>query len=98
MNNRGYQPIDEPKITEQAMLDDIEASTARLYQHSSILKDESVRHVQLLDGLADDMADASGRLNSEAHHAALARLNRDSGFCYLYTIIALEMTSLVILL
>jgi hypothetical protein len=80
------------------MLDDIEASTKRLYQHSSILKDESGRHVQLVDGLADDMGEASDRLNAEAHRAAIARINRNSGFCFLYTIIIVETASLITLI
>lgn len=98
MNSGSYQPIADTGNSEQAMLDDIEASTARLYQHSSILKGESIRHVQLVDGLGDEMVNTSDRLNSEAHHAALARLNRDSGFCFLYTIIAVETASLLVLL
>ena len=96
----GYQPIAEPGgvISEAAMLDDIEASTKRLYQHSSILKGESERHVHLMDGLGDEMGEASDRLNTEAHRAAVARINRNSGFCFLYSLIILETASLITLL
>ena len=95
MTNSGYQPIGD--ANEAAMLDDIEASTKRLYQHSSNLEAESLRHVKLVDGTGDDMEGAIIGLNAEARHAARARAN-NSGMWYLYLIIILETASLLFLL
>ena len=90
----GYQPIDD--ANEAAMLDDIEASTRRLYQHSSLLEQESLRHVKLIDGAGEEMEGAITGLNDEARHAARARQNNT--FWHLYLIILLETASLVVLL
>ena len=80
------------------MMDDIEASTRRLYQHSATLQTEAGRHLNMLSGVGDDMDSVSDRLHAEARHAAQARMNRDQGFCFLYTVIFLESVSLLTLL
>lgn len=95
MPSSGYEPIAD--TTEQQLLDDIEASTRRLYQQSTILEAESLRHVKLVEGAGDDMESAIGGLNAEARHAMRARAN-NSGFWYLYLIIILETASLLFLL
>ena len=94
MPSAGYEPIAD--ATEQQLLDDIEASTKRLYQHSSNLEAESRRHVKLVDGAGEDMESAIGGLNAEARHATRARAN--NSFWYLYLVILFEVISLLFLL
>jgi hypothetical protein len=82
---------------EDLLLDDLEASTKRIYQQSLGLKEEAVQHVGILDKVERDMDKTTAQLRAEALHAETMK-KANTGVCWMYSIILMEVVLLVFLL
>jgi len=91
-----FDPLPLEK-TEEIMLDDFEASSRRLKGLAKVLDEEANVHNRLLVGVERDMDNTTSLFHKEAIHAENARRKR-GGICWMYLIIALELTLLVFLL
>lgn len=83
---------------ENLLLDDIEASTDRLYNKSIVLKEESKIHNKLIDNIHARMTSATDSLSHEAEHVAQASQSSTGGFCWMYTVIYIELFIMILLL
>lgn len=82
---------------EEAMLDEIEASTRKIYKQSKSLNEEASTHLQLLGHVDNDMELATRALRKEALHAEAVSKNR-GGVCWMYCIILIESVLLLTLI
>lgn len=82
---------------EEAMLDEVEASTRRVFKQSKNLNEEALTHLQLLDHVDSDMELATRALRKEALHAEAVSKNR-GGVCWMYCIILMELLLLFTLI
>jgi len=89
---QGYQgPSDE------VLLDDIESSSRRIFVQSKLLNEEAIAHLRILHGIEGDLDSTTSAIHKEAIHAELARRQGRGGVCWMYIIIMLEITTLILL-
>lgn len=82
---------------EEDLLNDIEASTKRLYQQSRYLNDESKTHIHLLNKVEAEMSNETLALRAEAVRAETIRQGQ-SGVWWMYSVILGEVLFLILLL
>jgi len=80
------------------MLDDIEASSSRIYSQTRAMKSEASRQNESLGNITSLMEDSTRKLTEEANYVARVRKTANAGVCWMYGIIAAEATMLVFLL
>jgi len=105
INNSKYNNTTTSKLSngrtqldvEEAMLDEVEASTRRIFKQSKNLNEEAVTHLQLLGHVDSDMELATRALRKEALHAEAVSKNR-GGVCWMYCIILMELVLLFTLI
>ena len=95
---RGKAPLDSKGPSVSDMLDDIEATSGRLYSHTSALKREADQHNEALSNINKDMCEKTSMLHEEALYIARVRKVTNDGVCWMYGVIALEVLILVFLL
>ena len=83
---------------EAAMLDDIEASSKRVYAQSRALKSEADYQHGITTGLSGSMAHTSQDLQDEANYVARIDKESNEGICFLYGVITLETLMIFFLL
>ena len=83
---------------ESAMLDDIEASSGRIYDQTRILKTEADLHNSALSGITTSMDENTKMLHEEANYVARVRKAANTGVCWMYGVIAAESLMLLFLL
>jgi hypothetical protein len=95
MTSRGKY---DPTPSEVAMLDDIEATTARIYGQTRILKGEAEYHNDLLTSVSSGLEKGTARLQEESAYIARVRKQTEHGICWMYAVVAIETLTLVFLL
>lgn len=83
---------------DDVLLDDIEASSKRIFVQSRLLNEEAAAHLRILGGIEDDLESTTSVLQKEARHAEQARTRGRGGICWMYMVIFLEMTTLILLI
>lgn len=83
---------------DEVLLDDIESSSRRIFVQSKLLNEEAVAHLRILHGIEGELDTTTSALHKEAMHAELARTYSKGGVCWMYMLIFLEMTTLILLL
>ena len=79
------------------MLDDIEATTARIYAHTCSMKGEVDYHNGLVGEISGSMDSSAERLRQEAAYVASVSKAAEKGVCWMYGVIALEVLMLFFL-
>lgn len=80
------------------MLDDIEATSERIYTQTRSLKGETDYHNELLTNVAGCLESGTARLQEEANYIAQVRKQTEQGVCWMYGIIIMESLTLFFLL
>jgi len=83
--------------SEDVLLDDIEASSRRIFVQSRLLNEEAAAHLRILGGIENDLDSTTAILQKEARHAEMARTRSKGGICWMYMVIMLELTILILL-
>jgi len=79
------------------MLDDIEATSARIYAHTRAMKGEVDYHNGLIDDVGTGLDSNAQRLQEEAGYVSRVARAADRGVCWMYGVIVLEALMLVFL-
>ena len=95
---RGEAPLDSMGPSVSDMLDDIEATSGRLYSHTRALKREADQQNEALSSINTDMREKTSILHEEALYIARVGKVANAGVCWMYGVIALEVLILVFLL
>ena len=83
--------------SEDVLLDDIEASSRRIFVQSRLLNEEAAAHLRILGGIEGDIDTTTSALQKEARHAEMARTRGRGGVCWMYLVIFGEFTLFVLL-
>jgi len=83
--------------SEADMLDDIEATSARIYAHTRAMKGDVDYHNGLVDEVGAGLDSNARRLQEEANYVARIARAADKGVCWMYGVIALEVLMLFFL-
>lgn len=100
LNNNKYTKLSSGRTqldVEEAMLDEVEASSKRIFKQSKSLNEEASTHLKLLGHVDTDMELATRALRKEALHAEAVSKNR-GGVCWMYCIILIETVLLLTLI
>eukprot|EP01036_Dinobryon_divergens_P027222 gene27222-35953_t len=84
-------------LEEQALLNDIEESAARINAHSKSLNKEVNHQLKVVDTLEENMEATNAAVHRETISISEAR-NMQGGFCWMYAVITAESVLLIILL
>jgi hypothetical protein len=84
--------------SDEVLLDDIESSSRRIFVQSKLLNEEAIAHLRILHGIEGDLDSTTSAIHKEAIHAELARRQSRGGVCWMYIIIMLEITTLILLI
>ena len=84
--------------SEAAMLDDIEATSARIYAHTRAMKGEVDYHNSLVNDISDGLGSNAERLQQEAAYVSRVSKAAEKGVCWMYGVIAIEVLMLSFLL
>jgi hypothetical protein len=87
----------EASSNEAAMLDDIEATSARIYEHTRRMKGEVDYHNGLVGDISDGLDSSAERLQQEAAYVSRISKAAEKGVCWMYGVIAIEVLMLFFL-
>jgi hypothetical protein len=82
-------------MQESDLLNDIETSSKRTFIHTTALKRQVDEQLGIIGDLEEGMDDGVSALQTEASRARQVTMDRNSGFCWMYTLILIESVSLI---